>query len=250
MEGTSAVTSQIFKTKANLENYTVQLRKRSITAQGHYQTVKLCREYLECFRQDFSAWGHKLHGALKFLLDHIVNSEIRQALLKFQKLHNGYKPPEVLIRYCEAINIVGLLLFIKISYTGHAMAWMFNKGTEIDPFLDCSARDVLVHELKKQASEKQKKQAQKKLEAQKQQEEMRKENRRRSEGTAVMEAYDLKRTGRINQNMHLMTPNHQKMLQGPRKILTVKRKPKAVECWGCAHNEPNQMAHECCGYGV
>ena len=23
-----------------------------------------------------------------------------------------------------------------------------------------------------------------------------------------------------------------------------------VECWGCLHNEPNQMAHECCGYGI
>lgn len=224
-------------------------QKVPIALESNLKVITSCNKYIACFHPDYSFRKFQPHltEIIDFLLLHLNNNtEIETSLVFFKERNTAYRAPEVLVAYCKTIGIVGLLNLVKLNHEQLLRAFFFTKT--YDPVY--KDRTNLMPEEKD--NDKRMKQT-------------RDTTRKKNTGTAAREAYDLKRTGKIYQNMHMMTPNHKKMVnsqEGARKIVTVRRRPKKIPdnhfwdeslkkliyCFGCEHNEPNQMGHACMGY--
>ena len=54
---------------------------------------------------------------------------------------------------------------------------------------------------------------------------------------------------RVHEDENLWIPfEHYQYDSSEEEEETTNPQEDKVQCWGCLHNEPNQMAHECCGY--
>jgi hypothetical protein len=54
---------------------------------------------------------------------------------------------------------------------------------------------------------------------------------------------------RVHEDKNLWIPfEHYQCESSDEEEETTNPQEDKVQCWGCLNNEPNQMAHECCGY--
>ena len=214
------------------------------------QIIAKVKSYIELFTgYDFNTFGSYLKEIIDLLISQYNGKsdkydDIKIALKLLKDRNTIYMAPEELTLYCKTIGIVNLLQALKFSFEAKVRGYFFNRRFHPD-----------YREQKRICFDNAMVMATRRLEARDlpSRVKVKDNSRKKSTGTAAREAYDLKRTGKIHKNMHMMTPNHQKMVnRAPRKIVTVKRMPKAqpkVEhpCADCGTEMAPSYHRQLCG---
>lgn len=225
-----------------------------IEVKRRLQIIASANKYIELFTDyNYNTFGPYLKEIIDLLICQYNGksdkyNDIKEALKLLKERNTIYRAPEEITLYCKTIGIVNLLQALKFTFEAKVRGYFFNRRFHPDyrdhklllgfdnvlgyTTRSLEARDVQIKSLRFKVKD---------------------NSRKKSTGTAAREAYDLKRTGKIHKNMHMMTPNHQKMVnRAPRKIVTVKRMPKAqpkVEhpCADCGTEMAPSYHRQLCG---